>query len=69
VEKPEVGISYPMEKTVDFAGRAQSHFLLWLEDVGKRNFRQGMRKHQILLLKVHRDYYNRTAADTRSLIA
>jgi hypothetical protein len=46
VEKPEVGISYPKEKTVvDFAGRAQSHFLLWSEDVGKRNFRQGTRNH------------------------
>jgi hypothetical protein len=38
VEKPEVGISYRKEKTADFVGCAQGHFLLWSEDVGKREF-------------------------------
>jgi hypothetical protein len=37
-EKPEVGISYRKEKTADFVGCAQGHFLLWSEDVGKREF-------------------------------
>jgi hypothetical protein len=33
-----VEISYRKEKTADFVGCAQGHFLLWSEDVGKREF-------------------------------
>jgi hypothetical protein len=38
VEKPEVRISYRKKKTTDFVGCAQGHFLLWSEDVRKREF-------------------------------
>jgi hypothetical protein len=43
VEKLEVGISY-REKTADFVGCEQDHFLLFLEeDVGKRQFSSKVR--------------------------
>jgi hypothetical protein len=55
VEKPEVESrsSYPKEMA-DFVGCALGHFLLWSEDLGKREFSGKGRA------ATHRFYYNFT---------